>query len=206
MRHSAALTAVYTLAAAALAGLAPVHATPPKTTAAARAVAAPAPALSAADQAFLDARDAARAGNRVRLAQLASQLTTHPLSAYVEYWQLAPSLRVDPAASTEVEAFLTRHANTYIADRLRLDWALALADRGDFSGFDREAALLVWNTDDSQLRCYAALSRYRVASGSQADVAARDARQLLANTRDSAGEGCLALTEALLADGRISVW
>ena len=42
--------------------------------------------------------------------------------------------------------------------------------------------------------------------GPQLDVLARDARQLLANTRDSAGEGCLALTEALLADGRISVW
>lgn len=207
MRLAAALTAVYTLAAAALADPAPALAAASKGSTATRpAAAATAPALSAADQTFLDARDAARAGNRARLAQLAPQLAAHPLAAYVEYWQLAPQLRNDPSAAAQVEDFFARHAGTYIADRLRLDWALALADRGDFTGFDRETAQLIWNTDDSQLRCYAALSRYRVASGSQADVVAREARQLLANTRDSAGEGCLALTEALLADGRISVW
>jgi soluble lytic murein transglycosylase len=56
------------------------------------------------------------------------------------------------------------------------------------------------------LRCYIALSRYRSSADQQAEQQAREARQLLANTRDSAGEGCLALTEALLADGRISAW
>ncbi len=40
----------------------------------------------------------------------------------------------------------------------------------------------------------------------QADASAREARQLLANTTNPAGEGCIALTEALLADNRISVW
>ena len=206
MRRTIAFTAVYTLAAAALVCAAPALAAPTKSSSAARGAANAAPALSAADQAFLEAREAAKVGDRARLGLLAAQLESHPLAAYVEYWQLAPRLRIDPDAAMPAEAFIARHANTYVADRLRLDWALALADRGDFSGFEREAAQLVWNTDDSQLRCYAALSKYRNASGSQADVLARDARQLLANTRDSAGEGCLALTEALLADGRISVW
>jgi len=173
----------------------------------ARAAASAEPAISAQDQAFLSARDAARLGNRERLAQLAAQLTAHPLASYVEYWQLALRLRQDdPAVASDVEAFFARHANTYIADRLRLDWALALAARDDFTGFDRESAKLVWNTDDGQLRCFIALSRYRTAAGQQAEAQAREARQLLANTRDSAGEGCLALTEALLADGRISAW
>ena len=165
------------------------------------------PPLPAADQRFLAARDAARAGDRSKLAQLAPQLASHPLAAYVEYWQLVPRLRsADPVVATEVESFFTRHADTYIADRLRLDWSLALADRGDFTGFEREAGRLIWNTDDTQVRCYSILSRYRNSSGSQSDVVAREARQMLANTRDSAGEGCLALTEALLADERISVW
>jgi soluble lytic murein transglycosylase len=173
----------------------------------ARATASAEPAISAEDQAFLSARDAARLGNKERLAQLAGQLAAHPLASYVEYWQLTLRLRqADPAVANDVEAFLTRHADTYVADRLRLDWALALAARDDFTGFDRESAKLVWNTDDGQLRCFMALSRYRTASGQQAEVQAREARQLLANTRDSAGEGCLALTEALLADGRISAW
>jgi soluble lytic murein transglycosylase len=163
--------------------------------------------LSAPDQAFLAARDAARTGDRTKIAQLAPQLAGHPLVGYVEYWQLLPRLRSgEPATDAAVADFFTRYADSYIADRLRLDWALALADRGDFTAFERETRRLVWNNDDTQLRCYAALARVRNASGSQVDVAARDARQLLANTRDSAGEGCLALTEALLADGRISVW
>jgi soluble lytic murein transglycosylase len=173
----------------------------------ARASASAEPAISAQDQAFLSARDAARLGNKERLAQLAAQLAAHPLASYVEYWQLALRLRQDdPAVASDVQAFFTRHANTYVADRLRLDWALALAVRDDFTGFDRESAKLVWNTDDGQLRCFTALSRYRTAAGQQAEAQAREARQLLANTRDSAGEGCLALTEALLADGRISAW
>jgi len=165
-----------------------------------------APALAPIDQAFLAARDAVRNGDRAKLAQLAPQLASHPLAAYVEYWQLVPRLRSDPAINVQVEEFLARYPGSYIGDRLRLDWSFALADRGDFTGFDREAALLVWNTDDNQFRCYSTLSKYRNASGTQTDVIARDARLLLANTRDSAGEGCLALTEALLADGRISVW
>jgi soluble lytic murein transglycosylase len=191
--------AVYTALAFALStplGCPAVAATPARPAAAE-------PAITAQDQAFLNARDAARLANRERLAQLAAQLTAHPLLSYVEYWQLAPRLRQDdPAVAGDVEAFFARHADTYVADRLRLDWALALAARGDFTGFDREAARLVWNTDDGQVRCYAALSRYRAATNQQAEAYAREARQLLANTRDSAGDGCLALTEARLGPRR----
>ena len=132
--------------------------------------------------------------------------TSHPLAAYVEYWQLVPRLRTRSGVVTQVEEFLARYPETYIADRLRLDWALALADRGDFTGFEREAAQTRLEHRRQPVALLQPLSRYRNASGSQLDVLARDARQLLANTRDSAGEGCLALTEALLADSRISVW
>lgn len=166
------------------------------------------PPLSALDQAFVDAADAAKKGNSTKLATLAPQLARHPLAAYVEYWQLAPRLRSSPTAEADVAAFHARHPNSYVGDRLRLDWGLALAGMGDFARFERETAPMIWNQDDGQYRCYAALARYRnaQADAGQLDVAARDARQLLANTRDSAGEGCLALTEALLADGRLSVW
>ena len=175
--------------------------------------AAPAPVasteLSAADQAFLSARDAVRVGDRERLAQSAARLAKHPLAAYPEYWQLLARIRTaDPNVAADVGQFMRRHADTYIADRLRLDWSLALASRGDYSQFDTEAAQLApgWWTDDPQLRCYLALSKYRRASAQPAETVAHEARQLLANTKDSAGEGCLALTEALLANGRISIW
>jgi soluble lytic murein transglycosylase len=199
-RHLAVYTALVLAIVAA-----PTNAASPAN--AKRPVAAADLVLSPDDQAFLDAREAARTGQRERLAQLAARLPAHPLVSYVEYWQLTARLRTDDAAvAADVANFLARHPDTYIGDRLRLDWALALAARGDFAAFDRQAAQLVWNTDDNQLRCYAALSRYRSASDQRADAVARDARQLLANTRDSADEGCLALTEALLADGRISAW
>ncbi|MBC8119783.1 MAG: hypothetical protein H7X75_09450, partial [Burkholderiaceae bacterium] len=165
--------------------------------------------LSAADQAFLGARDAVRVGDRERLAQSTARLARHPLAAYPEYWQLLARIRTaDPNVAADVAQFMRRHADTYIADRLRLDWSLALASRGDYSQFDTEAALLApgWWTDDAQLRCYLALSKYRKASAQQPEASAREGRQLLANTKDSAGEGCLALTEALLADARISIW
>ncbi len=192
--------AVYTLAAFALAPLC-VLAAPARSPSAAPA------GLSAADQAFLDAREAVRIGDRGRLAQNAARLAGHPLAAYIEYWQLLGRIQSDePQVVADVAQFMRRHAGTYIADRLRFDGALALASRGDYQGFEREAAQLAWWTDDAQFRCYLALSKYRRSAATQADALAREARQLLANTRDSAGEGCMALTEALLADGHISVW
>lgn len=191
--------AVYTLVLVALAPIVALAA-PPRAQ-------APASELSAADQAFLAARDAVRIGDRERLAQAATRLTNHPLAVYVEYWQLLGYIRsTEPRATAEVAEFMNRHAGSYIADRLRFDLALALASRGDYQGFEREAAQLAWWTDDAQFRCYAALSKYRHTAGRQAEAFAREARQLLANTANPAGEGCLALTEALLADNRVSVW
>jgi soluble lytic murein transglycosylase len=193
------LLAVYTAALA----LAPLCAL----AAPARAPASSSSELSAADQAFLNARDAVRIGDRERLAQNAARLGGHPLAVYIEYWQLLGRIQsADTKAASDVAQFMRRHADTYIADRLRFDWALVLASRGDYQGFEREATQLAWWTDDAQFRCYLALGKYRRATVNQADALAREARQLLANTKDSAGEGCLALTEALLADNRISVW
>jgi soluble lytic murein transglycosylase len=194
--------AVYTLAACVLA---PVDASAQ----AARAprAAAAASQLSVVDEAFLRAHEAARVGDGVRLAALAPGLGKHLLAPYVEFWQLV--LRVqsnEPAVEAAVVTFLEKHADTYLADRLRLEWALTLGARGDDAALEREAAQLVWASDDNQLRCYLALARYRAARPADVETIALQARQLLVNTRDSAGVGCLALTEALLADQRISVW
>jgi soluble lytic murein transglycosylase len=201
------IASVYLVAAAVLLSAGPAFGSQKAPPAAQKKPAAGiAPVLSSADSAFVAARDAARLGDRAKLAQLAPQLANHPLVAYVDYWQIAPRLRADPGAAQLAQDFFQRYPDTYLADRLRLDWALALADRSDFSAFNREAAQLIWTADDSQVRCYGVLARYRNGSGSQLDVVARDARQMLANTKDSAGEGCLDLTEALLADRRISAW
>ncbi len=161
-------------------------------------------ALSA-DDAFMAARDAFRVGDRERLAMLAPRVEGHPLEAYVEFWQLQPRLRTDDPTQVDaaVAEFFRRHAGTYIADRLRLEWLLALGARGDFETFARELPALVWG-DDPQIHCYSMLARY-LRDGRSESLAA-DARQLLARTRESGTDGCVALTDALLEDGRVSVW
>ena len=114
--------AVYTLAVVALAPVAALAAP-------ARAPAASTSELSAADQAFLSARDAVRVGDRERLAQAAARLADHPLAAYIEYWQLLGHIRsAEPKATADVAQFMNRHAGTYIADRLRFDVALAIGE------------------------------------------------------------------------------
>ena len=134
----------------------------------ARGPAASSSELSASDQAFLNARDAVRIGDRERLAQHAARLGQHPLAAYIEYWQLLGRIRnAEPKAAADVAQFMRRHADTYIADRLRFDWALVLASQSDYQGFEREAAQLAWWTDDAQFRCYLALSNYRRATPSR---------------------------------------
>jgi soluble lytic murein transglycosylase len=180
---------------------------------------APAPAAQSADDAFLAARDAFRAGDRERLAALAARLNDHPLAVWVEYWQTSLKLRSEEPARTDAAAqqFFARHPDSYLADRLRMDWLLALGARRDFVRFAAEHPALVWQHDDQQVRCYAALIRYRAepspgvpaasaAGKAAASERAREARQLLSGTRDSGGEGCMALTDALLADRHITPW
>jgi soluble lytic murein transglycosylase len=160
-----------------------------------------------ADEAFLAARDAALLGNRERFEALAARLRDHPLAAYVELWRLTLRLRTEAPAriDADVAAFIARHAGAYVADRMRLEWLLALGSRRDFAAFERELPLLVWN-DDPQLRCYAALTRYQRNEGRRIDELAAAARHVLATSRDAGGDGCWALTETLAIDERISPW
>ncbi|HXF46336.1 MAG TPA: transglycosylase SLT domain-containing protein [Burkholderiaceae bacterium] len=160
-----------------------------------------------ADDTFLAARDAALLGNRERFEALAGGLKDHPLAAYIELWRLTLRLRTDAPEriDADVAGFIARHAGTYVADRMRLEWLLALGGRRDYAAFERELPLLVWH-DDPQLRCYAALARYQRNEGRRIDELAAEARRLLAAMRDGGSDGCWALTEALAIDERISPW
>ncbi|HVH32990.1 MAG TPA: hypothetical protein VM847_02630, partial [Tahibacter sp.] len=164
--------------------------------------AAPArPLPTAADDIFLAARDAVRSGDRERLAALAAKLPAgYPLAPYLAFWQLQTRLKVDDAATIDaaVKAFIDKHPNTYLADRLRLEWLLAVGARAEWPRFEKERAQLIWG-DDSQIRCYAQLAKLHGATEAERPEAAREARRLLAATRESAAEGCAALADTLLA-------
>jgi len=162
---------------------------------------------SSGDDAFLAARDAAANGNRERFGQFAAHLKVHPLSPYVEFWRLQLRMRSEEPARLlpDVAAFLTNNAGTYVADRLRLEWLVLLGTKHDFEAFARELPQLVWN-DDGQLRCLIALVRYQRNEGRRIEELARDGRQILGASKEAGGDGCWALTEALLIDERASPW
>jgi soluble lytic murein transglycosylase len=180
--------------------------------AAAAAVDAPAPARDAVrppllspDEALQAAREAMRRGDRDLLASYAPRLVGHLLEPYYEYWKASLGVR-EAEQDAVVRAFLERYPNTWLGDRLRADWLIGLGARGEYVAFEQRMREMVWNRDDPQIRCYAALSTYALDAGAHRDAMAREARRQLAATSDPAGEGCSALAERLLDDGRLSIW
>jgi len=151
--------------------------------------------LSSDDQRFLALRDAASKEDAVRAAELARQLDGYELNSYVDYYQLKAHLR--SAGEAEITGFLSRYANSAIADRLRNDWLLLLGQQNNWRTFDVQYAQFVLN-DDTQLKCYALLSR-----ASQGQNVAEDARKLLTSARVY-GEGCYQLFFNLVESGQFS--
>lgn len=152
------------------------------------------------DEQFLAARDAARAGDRAKLERLAPLLQGHELEAYVEYWQLLPDLKdSDPAT---VQAFLGRHENSYIAEKLRTDWLRQLARKQQWSVFDSEYPRLA--QADQELACQALQSRR-----AQGDPRVLDDALPLWLTLLEPPEPCYPILEALIIDKRVladAVW
>jgi soluble lytic murein transglycosylase len=147
------------------------------------------------DQRFLALRDAASKEDAKRAAELASQLASYPLTSYVDYYQLKAHLR--SANTAEITDFLSRYANSAIADRLRNDWLLLLGRQSNWVSFDEQYPQFVLN-DDMQLKCYALLSKFK-----QGQNVANDARNLLTSSRVY-GEGCYPLFTNLVQSGQFS--
>ncbi len=203
MRRAWQRLAVLVLAAiAAPAGAGDPAPAPP--TAATQAAGAASPAQDAALQA---AREAFRAGDRQRLSQRLPELAGHPLADYAEFWLLALRLQAGEAQDAEARDFLARHPGTWLADRLRAEWLLALGARGELGTLDAESHALVWGRDEPQLRCYLLLARYALAPlPAPRGELAREARRQLATTASPGGDGCEALAERLLDDRVLSPW
>jgi soluble lytic murein transglycosylase len=170
------------------------------------AAAPPAPALSPADEALLAAHEAARNGDRDLLASLAPRVAGHLLEPYYEYWKVSLQTKTGEDDGTAVRTFFERYPGTWLSDRLRADWMLALGARADYATFQAQAREMIWNRDDDQIRCYAALAAYALEAGPRRDDLVREARALLLSAGDPAGDGCTALAERLIDDGRLSIW
>jgi soluble lytic murein transglycosylase len=83
-------------------------------------------------------------------------------------------------------AFLQRYQGEAIADRMRNDWLLVLGKKRDWANFDVQYPQFVLK-DDTQVECYALLSR-----ALKGQNVAADARAVLVDPRYY-GDGCVDL-------------
>ncbi|MBD7960291.1 MULTISPECIES: lytic transglycosylase domain-containing protein [Comamonas] len=108
-------------------------------------------AQTAGDNVLLQMQEAARKGDKARLATLLPQTAGHPLEPWAAYWELKS--RLNTAAPSEVEAFLQRWRGTYQEDRMRNDWLLLLGQRRQWADFERLLPEFRMQ-DDREVRCY----------------------------------------------------
>jgi soluble lytic murein transglycosylase len=111
-----------------------------------------APGKAASDEAILDMSQAFKKGDQKRLTALLPQVRGHALEAWGAYWEL--KARLETAAPSEIQNFLTRFAGTYQEDRLRNDWLQLLGKNRDWTTFAAELPKFRMN-DDREVRCYA---------------------------------------------------
>jgi len=151
------------------------------------------------DDAFLAARDAARAGDSRRLDQLAPRFQGHVLEPYVQYWRLR--IRLEARESEEIRRYIGLNRDTPLSDNLRRDWLKVLGKNAQWDTFNAELPALV--ADDVEITCYALQARARVDS-----QALREARPLWFVARDLP-DSCTPLFDALLEAQQLSeedVW
>ena len=153
-------------------------------------------ASPATDDALLGAYDAYRAGDAIKLARFAKRLEGEPLQPWTDYWRLA--VRLEDASESDVQAFLSTHNNTYVAELLRGDWLKVLGKRKAWTEFDRDGA--GFPRPDLEIRCYAWSSRL-----ARGDESARaEAADVWLEPRELP-EGCARLVETLMQPERFSV-
>ncbi len=145
---------------------------------------------AAPDSVVVDARDAARRRDRARLAadRAAALASNHPLALWVDYWELGN--RLGEVSQSEVSAFASRWAGSYVEDRLRNDWLLELGRRGDWANFAAEYARFRMN-DDREVTCYALLVEQ------QAGKDVREAARAAWMAQREADTGCATMAAAL---------
>ncbi len=146
------------------------------------------------DEAFLAARDAARAGDSKKLEQIAPRFSGHLLEPYVSYWRL--SIRLEGRDPEEIRAFLSGNRDTPLSDYLRRDWLKQLGKSAKWELFNAELPALV--NDDLELTCYSLQARVRTDT-----LALREARPLWFVARNLP-DSCNPLFDALIQSQLLS--
>jgi soluble lytic murein transglycosylase len=108
------------------------------------------------DDAFLLLRDAVRQDDASKADFYAARLGSYSIPSYVDYYRLKSRLK--DATQADIRDFFKRYQGQAIVDRLRNDWLLELGRKRDWATFDEQYPLFVLN-DDTQVKCYALISR-----------------------------------------------
>jgi soluble lytic murein transglycosylase len=147
-----------------------------------------------------DAREAWRSRDKVRLLSARDALiaSAHPLAPWADYWYF--QLRLIEASPSEVDAFLARWPDSYVADRARNDWLLELGRRQDWRTFLRVLPSFRMN-DDRDVSCLAVLAREATGLPTEGPGEGRARAQVLWWGQKDADFGCDAMAQALLRDG-----
>lgn len=160
------------------------------------------------DRAIQDAREALRVRDRARLLAIRDNLiaSQHPLAPWADYWYF--QLRLIDIGPSEVDEFLARWPDSYVADRARNDWLLELGRRQNWSVFLRIQPSFRMN-DDREVSCLGVLARHQSRVPMEAPGDWREqARQFWWNQKD-ADYGCDAMAKALVDSGVLTqadVW
>ena len=104
------------------------------------------------DERILLAKDAARSGDRNRLALYAPP-TGHPLDPYPEYWALSAHVaRPGDINPLPILDFLERQRGSLLAERLRGEWLRALGKRGEWDTLAAEFPAM--EQPEQDVKCY----------------------------------------------------
>src|SRR5436190_2345621 len=153
-------------------------------------------AAAVSDEAVLGAYDAYRAGDALKLARYAKKLDGHVLTPWVDYWRIA--MRLEDTPTPEVQAFFKQHADTYVAELLRVDWLKVLGKRGEWAEFQRQVAL--YPRDDLEVRCYDA-----VMAAEKGEVPTPSEVAWMWLEPHELPDGCATLAELMLDAERVTV-
>jgi soluble lytic murein transglycosylase len=153
-------------------------------------------ATDSVDESLLGAYDAYRAGDPIKFARHARNLEGHVLEPWLDYWRL--SMRLEDSANREVREFLAKHANLYVAERLRSDWLRVLGKRGDWPEFERQGKR--YARDDLEVSCYRWIARLE-----HGDDSALDEAMAMWLEPAELPEGCQRLTAILSLRSRLSL-
>ena len=149
------------------------------------------------DERILLAKDAARTGDRNRLA-LNAPPTGHVLDPYPEYWALSNQLaRAGDVDFERIRDFLQRNAGSWAAEKLRSEWLRNLGKRGEFGPLLAEYSKL--EQPEQDIKCYH--YQARLYSGDPALL--EEVRPLWFSLVDTPAS-CIPVLQALVSEGLIS--